>query len=893
MSLARFFSKPRWQSKDDAVRRAAVATDDDTELRAALPRLAKEDPDAGVRIAALKRLADPGLTQALAHDDRDDGVRAVARALWTELLTGTHASSPTLVERVRLLRAQDEPRLIEHIAVRAPEAELRLAALSRVTRPALIAERATADVDAVVRAAALERIDDEAQLARIADRARKSDKKTSRQASERLDALRLARGDAGAIGERARVLCERLEAVLRGGASEDVTTIDAQWKQIAAHAQPGLVTRYAAAHALYELSRDPARIAELRERTLERERIVVELATLERDVAGADALSEREQLIERFDLLAERFATSSASEMRATSPADAQRVRAIAQRLAQLESDHAAVAVHEDPLADPERAAARARRDDELAAVAAERQHKDQHRRAGIVELSAALDAAEQAVDSGNTASVHAAWPGIVDLRKRVGEIMPAALRRRLIDIESHYSRLSEWQRWSDNHRRRQLCEEIEALPAALLHPDAVATRVREAQAEWTRLDAIEGRATPSVDSLSRRFRTLCRQAIEPTRPYFDKRDELRRAHAQQIAGLIARANEPLAESPNTGDIAKLRRETADALRSLDSVDPRERKLLAQKLKDALGNLDRRVDAQYAAIESIKSALIADAGALSAQADVRSAMSAARELQKRWQTSGNGKRSRDEAQWRAFRKAVDAVFARADDERTARSTREREVLDQATALCSELEELAQGDNDGNRAEIARIDSAWNALGIGDPGLRRRHQDAHASLRDAQARRQSEQRRGRFDVWLAHYQIVRRAERGELDGSSMSDALTSLATLTIADSAMRQRQNLLSEETMSAFEDTSVHRDCLLEMEQLAGIESPAQDRQRRLDLQVAKLSARMRGDLARSPTEQLDALLARWTEAGALPHSAGEYDNRFQRALQRVLGDLG
>lgn len=893
MSLARFFSKPRWQSKDDAVRRAAVATDDDAELRTALPRLAKEDPDAGVRIAALKRLADPGLSQALAHDDRDDGVRAFARALWTDLLTGTHASSPTLVERLRLLRAQDEPRLIEHIAVRAPEAELRLAALSRVTRPALIVERATVDVDAVIRAAALERIDDEAQLARIADRARKSDKKTSRQAGERLDALRMARGDAGAIGERARLLCERLETALRGGASEDVATIDAQWNLIAAHAQPALATRYTAALALYELSRNPARIAELRERTLERERITSELGTLERDVAGADAARERLELGARFDLLAERFAASSASEMRATSPADAQRVRAIAQRLAQLESDHAAVVVHEEPLPDPEPAATSARRDDELAAIAAKRQHKDEHQLAAIGELTAVLDTAEQAIESGNTACVHAAWPGIVDLRKRVGEIMPAALRRRLIEIESHYSRLSEWQRWSDNHRRRQLCEEIEALPAALLHPDAVATRVREAQAEWTRLDAIEGRASQSLDSLSRRFRTLCRLAIEPTRPYFDKRDQLRKAHAQQIAGLIARANEPLAESPNTGDIAKLRRETGDALRTLDSVDPRERKLLAQKLKDALGELDRRIDAHYAAIESIKAALLADAGALSAQADVRSAMSAARELQKRWQTSGNGKRSRDEAQWRAFRKAVDAVFARADDERAARSTHEREVLAQASALCGELEALAQGDMDGSRAEIARIDGAWNALGIGDPGLRQRHQDAHASLRDAQARRLSEQRRGRFDVWLAHYQIVRLAERGELDGSSMRAALTGLGALTIAESAMRQRQNLISEETMSAVVDTSVHRDCLLEIEQLAGIESPAGDRQRRLDLQVAKLSARMRGDIARSPTEQLDALLARWTGAGALPHSAGEYDSRLQGALQRLLGDLG
>ncbi|MCB1578531.1 MAG: hypothetical protein KDI81_14725, partial [Xanthomonadales bacterium] len=78
MSLARFFTKPRWQSKDESVRRAAVAADKEPELIEALPRLAREDTDAGVRIAAMKRLADPGLTQAMASDDRDEGVRVAA-----------------------------------------------------------------------------------------------------------------------------------------------------------------------------------------------------------------------------------------------------------------------------------------------------------------------------------------------------------------------------------------------------------------------------------------------------------------------------------------------------------------------------------------------------------------------------------------------------------------------------------------------------------------------------------------------------------------------------------------------------------------------------------------------------------------------------------------------
>ena len=215
MKLPAFLSKPRWLSKDAEIRRSAVSNDSDAELVANLTRLAREDSDAGVRLAAMKRLADPGIAQGLARDDADPAVRAQARALWRDLLTGTHASAPALAERLRLLKAQDDSELIEHILRRAPEAELRCAALARSTRPATLLERALEEADPAMRLAVVERIDDEAQLARLAERARKSDKQVSRRARERIDALRIARGDGATVEQRARLLCEQLEQLVR------------------------------------------------------------------------------------------------------------------------------------------------------------------------------------------------------------------------------------------------------------------------------------------------------------------------------------------------------------------------------------------------------------------------------------------------------------------------------------------------------------------------------------------------------------------------------------------------------------------------------------------------------------------------------------------------------
>jgi len=849
MNLTRYFFKPRWQSKDAGVRRAAVREDNDTDLLAALARIAREDVDAGVRIAALHRLADPGIAQTLAQDDRDEGVRRNAQALWLELLTGTHGQAPTLSERTRLLRAQDDARLIEHVAMHAPEAQLRTAALQRVTRTALIAERAIADADAGVRGAALARIDDESQLLRIAERARKTDKRISRMAGERLTALRMARGDLATIAAQARSLCERLERSLRAGDDADtIARIENEWAEVAALAGDELAARFTAAKALLVRSRNP-----LPENA--------EPANADVEAAAEVESSESEVAIDE------------------TSPEPSAPVE-----------PEAAMTGSGAPTIDE--TVARLRIDAQLDQARIEKEREREQQQARIAEFADVLDQLGVAMEEGHTAQAHATWPRVIELRTRLGAALPAELRRRFAQLEEPYTKLTRWQRWSDNHRRRQLCEEIDALATSGLHPDAITTRVREAQAEWRRLDEIEGPQASAGDGLARRFRTACRHAIVPTRTYFSKRDELRKNHAVTIDALIQRAQTLLGEVADARAIQPLRRDIAQALRMLDQVDPRERKALAGRLKDTLGALDAFIGARHAEVEAQKAALIGKAEALAGSTDTRAAIAQAQELQKHWQASGSGRRARDEAQWRVFRAAIDALFAHADGERAARTARDREALGSAAALCARLEALASADSVPDRGAIAAIDAAWRTLGCNERALRDRYEHAHSALRDVHSRHERSQRRARFDSWLAHHELCRQLERGEISHGEAQAAQAELPALDIAATDMRVRlQSLLADETIQPA-DPVAQTDCLIELEQLAGAESPQADRQRRLDLQVAQLAARMRGDSAAAPSAALETLLVRWTRLGVPAETDPLVDTRFRNAFERVVETL-
>lgn len=880
MNFVRRLFKPRWQSRDAAVRLAAVMHDDTPELKSMLPVLAREDSDARVRLAVLRRLADPGVAQAMAHDDSDGDVRKAAESQWLELLSGTHASAPPLVERVRLLRAQDDLRLIEYIATRAPEAELRLAALERVTRPALIAERATGDTDAGIRMAALERVDDEAQLARIAERARKNDKQINRRAREKIDALRLTRGDQATILEHARSLCVRLEGLIRdGGSVEAEAAIAHTWNEIASQVPADLVTRYSNATQLLALGRDPERVANMRERKA----LDGELTQLEK-LLGTATSNQYDLLSEQWDAIRERVSSLVAVD----ADADASLTPRTTAIQARLDSLQPAIVVPEEE--DAAEIAARVRFTAAVEALDAEREQEKTRSRELNSTLAQCLDSIESSIESGQTAEANQHYRHLRDLRKQLGDGVAASLRGRLASVDKQYDDINKWQRWSDAQRRRQLCEEVAALPASGLHPDALATRVREAQAEWKRLDEIDGRGDAAGGGLTTRFRALCRDAIKPAKPYFDKRDELRKAKAEQLNALLLRLGGLVGdeETPDS-DVRELnsaRREAASALRELDAVDPRERKALAQRFKDILGRFDTRIDAHYSSVEAAKNTLISSADGLAEQANVRDAISAARDLQQRWKAAGNGRRGRDEAQWRTFRAAIDNVFARADAERNERTSQEQALHAEASSLCAELEALAAAETPPERAEQQRIDAAWNALSVADPVLRDRFSAAQLKLREAGERHSQQAQRAEYTTWEQHYALCRRIERGELSGDAASQAVAALAPLAIAGEDMRARMDAALNGSPRDTGSADALHDCLLQLEALAGIESPEEDRQRRMDLQVSRLSARMRGEDSSSDDPTLRELLLNLTRLPAPSSDQAQFDTRLDHAIQ-------
>src|SRR5438445_5393383 len=829
-NLARLLFKPRWQDKNPQVRRAAVVQAHDAELTAALPQISREDADAGVRLAALKRLDDYETWRERSTGDADGQVRMTARNAYVALLCSDDARVPSLARRIAELDTLSAAE-IEDVATRARDRDLRAAALERVARPALLADRALTDPDARLRAAALERIHDIAVLERIAERARKTDKAINRRARELAASMRIGTGDVRAIAEKAQMLCARAEALLRSAQAQDTearAAIEREWGQLGGAEPAELQGRFRAALSLLRQMQTDLLAPKPR----------VEVAAATPHAESAQPAESLAAAVASIDLLAAQARV------------------------------HASLA----------------------AAAEAAKREREQHR----VLLRDAEQLSDQyaaRLETGDVYAVHELHIALDRKLKLLGDL-PAALAARLAPLHARYAELAHWQRWSNDQRRVALCAEIEALPAAGLHPDALATRVREARPEWQRLDASHG-ASDVEYGLARRFNALCHRVLKPTRTYFEKRDAVRRSHADEIEALL-QANVALPDEIVDWKAAStLRRQLGDALRELDTVDPRERTAMAKRLKEAIAKLAPRIDAHLAGIESARDKLIERAAALVQRAEPGSAARDVRELQREWTSLGQGRRAADQRQWNAFRQHCDAVFGKLDTARNERTAADAAARAQAEALLAEIDALhrdASQPLDVSQAALRSLAARWQALASPERALEQRYRKAHeaASLRLQGAVRA--QRLSRFTLTMEKYALLRKLESGAVPAAEISERWAAQTSVTgVLAGALNARYAHAGEQSIVPPAEDANARMRLVELEFLAGVDTAAEDRDLRMNYQLQRLASRMRERTNATPEAELEQILAAWFAQSPQPDAL---ETRFAQAALAAVNSL-
>ena len=901
MKLFGLLRKPDWENKDAAVRLRAVQSSHAEALLALLPELSQRDPDADVRIAALRRVDDLPL---LARRLRGENEVRVASAARERLLDRLCVSDQPLNARLAALGEVLDVDLIAAVAERAPESALRRAALEKINRPGLLFDRCVQDPDPAIRRWLLTRIDSPDALQRLVEAARKRDKSLSRAARERLEAMQLAAGDPQALAQRALQLCDQLERLARelpADRDAQLAGIRSEWSDLQTRVASDMQRRVegyldsaelAYAGARGELPKaaptpveepetaaasDPAEPTEPAVPDAELEQLIERLGTMQ----SADAASLRE--------------SEKQARERAAAAAGNPAVSAQMQRFAEL-----ATALKAD--------------------LAAQRESEALQRREAQLAL---LDQLEQALKAGSLSAARAARAELPD------KGLPGDLKRRLAAAEEGLEKLGRWQRWSGNKVRSRLCDEAEALHGSGLHPDAMATRVKELQAEWSRLDGIEGEAAPASDSgLARRFRALCHRAIAPARPYFEKRRELRSERSGQIETLLQEID-GLIEGSDIKALTALRRRVGEAMRELADVAPEKRAAQGRALRERLTTIDAALNAGREDAALAKRKLLAKLKRdLGGHIELEAALSLARQAQADWKRLPRAERELDEALWTELRGMIDPLFERQREAEGQSREREAEADAAARSVLEELDALAGADDERlahAEAHLEALAARWRALPVAQPehdprasgGRSGRDSRGGRDSRDGRggreerrpAPRRAHPQEGRFDAAMARVQAAReraatqRERRNMLAicaAGALLDRLAAASDSEARDALRDEFDSLdLPGDARSALQtrlgpdpstDAAQQAESLaVRAELAAGVESPPEAIDIRRQEQRQRLAAKLGGEALPDPAVEIRAhLIALQSLGGLTAQQRDALQSRIMAAFEKV-----
>lgn len=942
--------KPKWQHSKPDVRIAAISqfrSDDPEQLRI-LEQVARNDAVPAVRIAALQRLQSIETLVAIIQNERDGDTQQKAQSHLMSLLGPDIAPTAAVNSLVKALTPDNVMQLLERTKNQAFGEHL----LATIDDQAVLASLATKLPLAVLRQAAAQRVETQALLEDMLKAARGKDKSVYRIAKDKLDVIHSEQQAEASTEQKISEVCAALETHARLPMDPLYVAkyehLQKQWQRVQSLATADQQQRYQRANALCraQIEENAAEASKLQEEAQKQRQASQErLAACEQLEEALKQLSFN-AILETDDapalsalLTTQKNRWDESASVTGVQSEERKRFQKIYSQLEDLLN--ASVALHKkesqirqaatallecETLRTHELLALKKRLDEvadgirwpvdvRLPEVLELRQRAVEHFAILFETLQKAeqeaLERVEQSVkhlvkeiERGNLKSSNTALRECQHLVKMLPMNKAQAYQRQLRELTVKVNDLRDWQGFATLPKKEALCDNMEALVGAQLDPQALANRIKRLQDEWRMLGSADAEKT---QKLWERFSTAADKAYEPCREYFDKLAQVRETNLQARQTICQQLDEYLHKTDWTKIDWRAAREIFElAKQEWSNHSPVERKAgkdLQTRFNGLLQELQQRLDREFEKNAQARRALILEAESLLNASDLQSAIEKAKQLQRQWKDTGMVTPREDGKLWKQFRAACDGLFSRRDQQRAdAQAERERHVSE-AEAICDQIEKLAESvslDMHHANEQFQQLQEQFDQLGALPKeqveNLRKRYRAVSEHFRQNLGHAQIRQRSRRFDsLWhVSEWLDDQEAHVLAGDATPVSDHLPFTDPLPQGAEALalQRLRQLQQAETVTnpqvLDENAEKLRELCLRLEIGAGIDSPADDKEYRMQFQIARFN---KGGAQResrlSVAELVEQLQVEWVGVGpVLAAERQRYGARFRNALQ-------
>lgn len=479
-------------------------------------------------------------------------------------------------------------------------------------------------------------------------------------------------------------------------------------------------------------------------------------------------------------------------------------------------------------------------------------------------------------------------------LDAKLGKKVAQAIALRSSQVQS----LKDWQGFASAPRQNELCEAMEALAEQHISPELKATKIKEMQQEWRSLGGA------ADQNLWERFKAAADKAFEPCAEYFQAQNGLKASNLERrntiIQQLSSFEHDHNWESADWKAIENISRQAKNEWREAFPVDHKLNKPLQEQFNQLVKSIDKRLSEQKQANLKLKANIVERAQALSEESDLSTAMESAKSLQAEWQKVGITQHGKDRALWKEFRAACDAIFARRDQVREQEQTEKAELRGAADELCIAIKTSA---NDTTITQASHVDELISEFrkqfkSLGE--LPRKHRESiqnqyEKAMHELKGKAQNLRNEAVLQQWQEAARKAQTLSTAALtkDAAKLAQLESEFKSKVALDKALEaefsKAWKLLSGQAKTEPASEADARELCIRCEIAAGLDSPESESERRMQLQVSRLSEGLSSSKNQSREEQLTELLTQWyTNTSYSESMRADLEPRVMRACQAI-----
>lgn len=463
-------------------------------------------------------------------------------------------------------------------------------------------------------------------------------------------------------------------------------------------------------------------------------------------------------------------------------------------------------------------------------------------------------------------------------LPHNIKQELTSLLRSKQVKLDE----LKDWKGYVTLPKQESLCKRMEYLSNQHLEPHIKANKIKELQDEWRSLGGSQDQ------KLWQKFKHFADLAYEPCKEFFGEEEKLKMANLKKREAICEQLevfNQQMDwQNPDWKAVDKINRKAREEWRSYYPVDHKKAKSVQHKFNGLLAKLDEQLGQEKENNHQLKRKIVEAANALLTETDIREATRQAKALQQDWQSIGITDHRTDRQLWGQFRKACDAIFEKLEAQHQQQKEAQQQALHHANELVQRISALESQVDENTENQLQRLIEEFNQSKQQNDNLKqviKPFQSAVKQIKSAIDNFKTSQFKHYYGGLIEHVFASTHPLTNQLDASEQATGTAFLPQhLALFKQAPTDKQ--------------AAAGDILLRMEILAEIDSPEAEQERRMELQVARLSEGLSGatTIPASKINQFEDLLLNWLESSHVEFLEASHRSRMLAVLEKIVGNI-